>query len=313
MSLITRCPACKTMFKVVPDQLRISEGWVRCGQCDEIFDASAHMQGKESRDSKPAAPQAHDAQGHESRPRGARQAEVPAAQTLNDPLVQETVSGGAAISETVADEAVEPTLDDATLPAPETTYGPDVQLDGPNPQEDSRLQELSFMRDAKSRSRWRRPWVRAGLTLLSLLLCLVLALQLLVNERDRIAAVEPDLKPWIEQVCSVMDCVVEPLRQIESVVIDSSSFNKIRGDVYRLNFSLKNTAPIELALPAIELSLTDVHDQPIMRRVFKPGELGFKSDVLRAASEFNTSLTLGIKTNGGAERVAGYRILAFYP
>ena len=44
MSLITRCPACGTMFKVVPDQLRISEGWVRCGQCDEVFDASLNMQ-----------------------------------------------------------------------------------------------------------------------------------------------------------------------------------------------------------------------------------------------------------------------------
>jgi predicted Zn finger-like uncharacterized protein len=44
MSLITRCPACGTMFKVVPDQLRISEGWVRCGHCAEVFDASAHLQ-----------------------------------------------------------------------------------------------------------------------------------------------------------------------------------------------------------------------------------------------------------------------------
>ena len=44
MSLITRCPACGTMFKVVPDQLRISEGWVRCGHCAEIFDAAAHLQ-----------------------------------------------------------------------------------------------------------------------------------------------------------------------------------------------------------------------------------------------------------------------------
>jgi predicted Zn finger-like uncharacterized protein len=43
MSLITRCPACATMFKVVRDQLRISGGWVRCGQCAEVFDASAHM------------------------------------------------------------------------------------------------------------------------------------------------------------------------------------------------------------------------------------------------------------------------------
>lgn len=31
------------MFKVVPDQLRISDGWVRCGQCDEVFDANAHL------------------------------------------------------------------------------------------------------------------------------------------------------------------------------------------------------------------------------------------------------------------------------
>ncbi|MFO1211942.1 MAG: zinc-ribbon domain-containing protein [Paenacidovorax caeni] len=44
MSQITCCPSCGTKFKVVADQLRISEGWVRCGQCKEIFDASAHMQ-----------------------------------------------------------------------------------------------------------------------------------------------------------------------------------------------------------------------------------------------------------------------------
>ena len=43
MSQITRCPSCSTSFKVVADQLRISQGWVRCGQCKEVFDASAHL------------------------------------------------------------------------------------------------------------------------------------------------------------------------------------------------------------------------------------------------------------------------------
>src|ERR1035437_9925346 len=43
MSLITRCPACQTRFRVAPDQLRIPDGWVRCGQCQEIFDASLHL------------------------------------------------------------------------------------------------------------------------------------------------------------------------------------------------------------------------------------------------------------------------------
>lgn len=39
MSLITSCPSCGTRFRVVADQLRISEGWVRCGRCQEVFDA----------------------------------------------------------------------------------------------------------------------------------------------------------------------------------------------------------------------------------------------------------------------------------
>ncbi|MET0383661.1 MAG: zinc-ribbon and DUF3426 domain-containing protein [Burkholderiaceae bacterium] len=37
MSLATRCPSCGTIFRVVQDQLKVSEGWVRCGQCHEVF------------------------------------------------------------------------------------------------------------------------------------------------------------------------------------------------------------------------------------------------------------------------------------
>jgi predicted Zn finger-like uncharacterized protein len=44
MSLATRCPACGTTFKVVRDQLRISDGWVRCGRCSEVFDATIELQ-----------------------------------------------------------------------------------------------------------------------------------------------------------------------------------------------------------------------------------------------------------------------------
>jgi len=40
MSLATRCPSCGTVFRVVPDQLRISEGWVRCGRCSGVFEAT---------------------------------------------------------------------------------------------------------------------------------------------------------------------------------------------------------------------------------------------------------------------------------
>ncbi|QMV75879.1 zinc-ribbon domain-containing protein [Comamonas piscis] len=43
MSQITRCPQCQTRFKVVDDQLRISDGWVRCGKCKAVFDALTHL------------------------------------------------------------------------------------------------------------------------------------------------------------------------------------------------------------------------------------------------------------------------------
>src|SRR6195952_1644114 len=39
MSLATRCITCGTIFRVVQDQLKVSEGWVRCGRCDEVFNA----------------------------------------------------------------------------------------------------------------------------------------------------------------------------------------------------------------------------------------------------------------------------------
>ena len=49
MSQTTCCPACHTRFKVVADQLRISDGWVRCGHCKQVFDASVSLE--------PAAPE----------------------------------------------------------------------------------------------------------------------------------------------------------------------------------------------------------------------------------------------------------------
>jgi len=39
MSLATTCPNCGTCFRVVQDQLRVSGGWVRCGNCQNVFNA----------------------------------------------------------------------------------------------------------------------------------------------------------------------------------------------------------------------------------------------------------------------------------
>jgi predicted Zn finger-like uncharacterized protein len=43
MSMITRCPACGTAFRVSEQQLGLREGKVRCGRCDTLFDAIATL------------------------------------------------------------------------------------------------------------------------------------------------------------------------------------------------------------------------------------------------------------------------------
>ena len=53
--LATRCSACGTVFRVVPDQLRVSEGWVRCGRCSQVFNALEGLVDLDTGLPKPAA------------------------------------------------------------------------------------------------------------------------------------------------------------------------------------------------------------------------------------------------------------------
>lgn len=56
MNLATRCPSCGTVFRVVRDQLKVSEGWVRCGRCAEVFNAAERLFELESAALGTAAP-----------------------------------------------------------------------------------------------------------------------------------------------------------------------------------------------------------------------------------------------------------------
>ena len=40
MNLATRCLSCGTVFRVGEEQLLASDGWVRCGRCNSVFNAA---------------------------------------------------------------------------------------------------------------------------------------------------------------------------------------------------------------------------------------------------------------------------------
>jgi predicted Zn finger-like uncharacterized protein len=323
MSLITSCPACGTMFRVVPDQLRISEGWVRCGHCAEIFDATAHLASHAAPSTDPdesfteptdlpTQPPDWDALPPEefTPPTPATLAQQHARRAMSEPPRR-----AAWVEEPEAPQQPSP----QPAPAPSAREGRPSALPRetrPPPQQpldETDLEQVSFVRQARRAAYWRRPGVRLGLAFLSLLLASALMLQAAYHDHDRLAALHPPLKPWLQRMCDYLECRIEPPRQIEAIVIENSGFSRLRGDQYRLTFTLRNTLATEVAAPAIELTLTDTQDQPVVRRVLTPAELGAASPVIAGASDWSGALGLNVSTNGGAGRVAGYRLLAFYP
>lgn len=170
--------------------------------------------------------------------------------------------------------------------------------------------EVSFVRAARRKAFWRRPAVRATLGLVMMMLLGVLAVQVAVQERNRIAALDSRARPWLQQLCAQLGCTLAPQRQIADVVIDSSSFNKARGDSYQLALTVKSRAAIPLEMPAVELTLTDAQDQPVLRRVLMPADLAAPAE-LAARGEWSASVAVVVTS--GAARVSGYRLLAFYP
>ena len=286
------------MFNVVSDQLKVSQGWVRCGQCAVVFDASLHLQTERAPPIDLAVPDAE--------PNAAPAPPVSAAAA--DPDLQSASSGVLEAQDASYVEEVSAAL---------KTSDDSLAAEPPPQVPDAIPADVSFVRDARRQAFWRKPAVRVVLALLSLLLTVLLALQFAVQQRDNLSVFEPRLKPALQALCEVLACSVGPVRQIEAIVIDSSSFNKVNDSVYRLSFALKSTAVTTVAMPSLEVTLTDTQDQAVIRRVLTPAQFGVASGLLGAGAEFSGAVTLQLTPaeagSATARRIAGYRLLAFYP
>jgi len=393
MSYTTRCPACGTTFRVVPDQLKISDGWVRCGHCADVFDATLYLeqwtpaptlaptptpphtpspvaapaQEREptvaepvaSAAARPAPDSASIASGFDAtapadlapdgllgtpQEKAPPVAAEPAASSA--PLVSkpgdtepapdmEPVTDAAAPADPPVPPATAPAEDDfqaelvrfaarqpadAEAPAAEPTSAPSPLpaaalpegLAAPVPSRAA--DEPGFVRQARRQAFWRSPLMRAVLSLLLVLLLALLALQWAVHDRDRLAARHPALAPLLVQLCEPLGCRIAPPRQIDAVVIDSTALVRRLGNFYAFDVVLKNTATMAVAMPALELSLTDTQDRVIARRVFLPRELPGAPEQLAPESSLPLNLRLSVAdAASGALPMAGYRALVFYP
>jgi len=139
-------------------------------------------------------------------------------------------------------------------------------------------------------------------------LLLVWVLQFLVAQRNWLAAEEPALRPLLSLMCA---CEVTWPLEPEAVLIESSSFTENPEGGYTVQLRLKNTQHHPVAMPALELSLTDLQDQVLVRRVFTAQELSAK-DHVQALRDVRSTLNFDLDEQV-SKRITGFRALVFYP
>jgi len=150
---------------------------------------------------------------------------------------------------------------------------------------------------------WPVQWVTA-----SALLVLMWMLQFMWIQRNWLAAEEPALRPLLSTLCA---CEVTWPREPEAVLIESSSFTENPEGGYTVQLRLKNTQHHPVAMPALELTLTDLQDQVLVRRVFTAQELSGK-DHVQALRDVRSTLNFDLDDKV-SKRVTGFRAFVFYP
>ncbi len=335
MTLATRCESCGTTFRVVQDQLRASDGWVRCGRCDVVFDAmqslidleasAAETQTTATRSASTVREQPPEPLPTEAQRLAIDSHRVP--DRLHDDDVAGALNRGPEI-EAPLDREAEPAAIPAMAPvgaAPATTprafdhqpdgvTSPDAQarsVHAPPLTASGTAQAPAFMRDADRQARWDSPAMRAALLGSSLILLLMLLMQIVYHRRDSIAAHSPASAAWLQRACERWNCRIEPLRRVNELSIESSALSKVAGQpqAVRLTMTLRNRGPIDLALPAVELSLTDAEGQLIARRALLPADFKIEPPIVPGSAALPLQLVLSTRER----QVAGYTVELFYP
>lgn len=213
-------------------------------------------------------------------------------------------------------------LDPPAAPASATL--PDRQDDeAPAPQAPSRAGaaaaanqpehlDSTYGSPASSGRRWL-PRLAVGLLLGAL------AVQSVFVFRNDIVRKWPQLRPAYLAACAQLKCTLPLPRIAGAISIEASALQSEPGRAghFVLNATIRNRAPHPQAYPHLELTLTDVRDQPLVRRVLGPAQW-LPAGLLEhggAEQRFDAGRDVAVQLPFEATGVeaTGYRIYAFYP
>ena len=171
--------------------------------------------------------------------------------------------------------------------------------------------EADFLRDAPP-PRGSAIWLAGGAIALVALL-----FQVLLLYRTELSVLFPGTREPLAATCRLLGCTLYLPRKPDLMSIETSDLESDRRQesVIVLNAVIRNRAPFAQEYPALELTLTDERDQPVLRRVLAPAQYlqnhPGASPARGIAPGAETTLRLHFHTGG--VRAVGYRLYLFYP
>lgn len=143
----------------------------------------------------------------------------------------------------------------------------------------------------------------------------VLAFQAVVHWRTDLAIRYPESRPALEAICAQLGCEIPLPTRINLLEIEHSDLVPDEKNAGRLQLSatLRNLAAHAQAWPSLELTLTDAHDRPLVRRVLAPRDYLPSADVIAAGFPARGEQQVQLELRAAGVPAVGYRLYLFFP
>ena len=153
--------------------------------------------------------------------------------------------------------------------------------------------------------------------LAALLAAALLTAQIAYRYRTEIAVLMPGSRSALDSACRLIRCEVSLPHRAELMSIESSDLqaDSRRDNLIVLNAVIRNRAPFPQEFPALELTLTDEVDRPVLRRVLEPGDYldPARATLVPQGIAPGADASFRVYLDAGRARATGYRLYLFYP
>ena len=151
--------------------------------------------------------------------------------------------------------------------------------------------------------------------LLAVLAVLALGAQVAYRFRAELVAQFPAAREPLAGACRAIGCQVYLPRRVDEMKIESSDLqaDARHEGVIVLNALLKNRAATAQEYPALELTLTDEADRPVLRRVLAPRDYLDAGRSPQQGIAAGDEVPIRLYLDPSRVRATGYKLRHFYP